>query len=152
MSAEWWFYHIERTSLDAAVAPLLQKCLDRSWRVVVAGEEDTLAKLNASLWTYKDDSFLPHGRAPKGGGAGAERQPILLHDAAEPLNGAKVALLLNGKTCDPALFDRCLVVFEGEDAPARAAARKQYKAATDTGATARYFQQGESGAWVERKA
>jgi hypothetical protein len=62
-AAEWWFYHIERGSLDAAIAPLIEKCLERKWRVVVAGHEDTVERLDRALWTFRDDSFVPHGRA-----------------------------------------------------------------------------------------
>jgi len=146
MPAEWWFYHVEHTPLGDAVGPLLEKCLERKWRVVVAGKPETIEKLDAALWTWKDDSFLPHGRS----GAHPERQPILLTTEAEPYNGAKVALLLDGLDADPARFDRCLVVFDGGDEPVRAKARAQFKAASDSGATAKYFQQEGGGKWVDR--
>ncbi|MBI1361676.1 MAG: DNA polymerase III subunit chi [Alphaproteobacteria bacterium] len=142
--AEWWFYHIEHGSLDQAIGPLLEKCLDRRWRVVVAGREETINKLDGTLWTWRDDSFLPHGR----GRSAPARQPVLLSTVAEPDNGARVALLLDGLEADAAKFDRCMVVFDGGDAETRAKARKQYKAAADAGAVARYFQQ-ERGGWKE---
>ena len=140
--AEWWFYHVEHTSLDAAVAPLLEKCLERRWRVVLAGSEETLARIDQSLWTWRDDSFIPHGRGD------AERQPIHLSTTAEPLNGANVALLLDGADADGARFERCMVVFDGADQETRSKARRQYKAASDSGAGARYFQQ-EGRGWKE---
>lgn len=143
-AAEWWFYHIEHTSLDAAVGPLLEKCLERKWRVVIAANEETLARLDGALWTWKDDSFLPHGRTQP------ERQPILLAAEAEPVNGAKVALLLDGRDADPARFDRCLVVFDGGDELARGKARSQFKAALDAGASAKYFQQEPGGGWSDK--
>jgi DNA polymerase-3 subunit chi len=146
-AAEWWFYHIEHTSLDAAIAPLLEKCLDRKWRVVVVGKTETLDKLDRSLWTWRDDSFLPHGRAR----VDAERHPVLLSTEAAPANGARVALLLDGMDCDASLFERCMVVFDGGDEAARAKARQQYKAASDAGASARYFQQEPGGGWKEFK-
>ncbi|MDX1294141.1 MAG: DNA polymerase III subunit chi, partial [Hyphomonas sp.] len=31
---EWWFYHLSRTTLEQAAAPLVQKCLDAGWRVL----------------------------------------------------------------------------------------------------------------------
>lgn len=143
--AEWWFYHIERGSLDAAIAPLIEKCLERKWRVVVAGHEDTVERLDRALWTFRDDSFVPHGRAR----ADAERHPVLLSTEAVPTNGAKVAVLLDGSDADASLFERVMVVFDGQDETARAKARQQFKAATDAGAAARYFQQEKSG-WAEK--
>ena len=146
-ATEWWFYHIEHTSVDAAIAPLIEKCLERKWRVLVVGHEETLERLDRALWTFREDSFLPHGRAAKD----AAKQPVLLSTEPAPVNGAKVALLLDGSDADAASFERCMVVFDGGDETARAKARQQFKAASDGGATARYFQQERSGAWKEFK-
>jgi DNA polymerase-3 subunit chi len=145
-SAEWWFYHIEQGSVDAAIAPLIEKCLERRWRVVVVGHEETVERLNRALWTWKDDSFLPHGRAR----TDAANQPILLSTEATPVNDAKVAVLLDGSDADASQFERLMVVFDGGDETARAKARQQYKTALDAGAPARYFQQ-ERGGWKEFK-
>lgn len=144
-AAEWWFYHIEHTTLDAAIAPLIEKCLERRWRVVVIGHEPTLERLDQSLWTWRDDSFLPHGRAR----SDPANQPVLLSAEGQPTNGAKVALLLDGSDAASELFERCMVVFDGGDETARAKARQQYKAALDSGGAARYFQQERGGGWKE---
>jgi DNA polymerase-3 subunit chi len=146
LGAEWWFYHIEQGSVDAAIAPLIEKCLERKWRVVVVGHEETIVRLDRSLWTFREDSFLPHGRAR----TDAAKHPVLLSTEAVPANGAKVALLLDGSDADPKAFDRIMVIFDGGDETARAKARQQYKAATDGGAAARYFQQERGGGWKER--
>ncbi len=148
--AEWWFYHIERGSLESALGPLLEKCLERGWRVVITGKDDTLDHLDEKLWTWRDDSFLPHALIKgKGGKTDPASQPILLSSEATSANGAKVAMLLNGSEADASKFDRCIVVFEGSDEAARSTARSQYKAASDSGAAARYFQQDAQGAWSE---
>jgi DNA polymerase-3 subunit chi len=146
-AAEWWFYHIEHTSLDAAIAPLVEKCLERKWRVVIVGHEDTLERLNKALWTYREVSFLPHGRAK----TDAAKHPVLLSTEATATNGAKVAILLDGSDVAMETFERAMVVFDGGDETARAKARQQYKAATDGGGKARYFQQERGGAWKEFK-
>lgn len=143
--AEWWFYHIEQGSVDAAIAPLIEKCLERRWRVVVAGREETVERLDRALWTWRDESFVPHGRAR----SDADKHPVLLSTEAVPSNGAKVAVLLDGSDADASLFDRVMVVFDGQDETARAKARQQFKAATDAGAAARYFQQ-DRGGWAEK--
>lgn len=146
-AAEWWFYHIEHTALDAAIAPLIEKCLERKWRVLVVGHDATIERLDRSLWTFRDESFLPHGRAR----TDAAKHPVLLSTEADPANGAKVALLLDGSDADASLFERVMVVFDGGDEMARAKARQQYKAVTDAGGGARYFQQERGGGWKEFK-
>ena len=61
---EWWFYHLSRTTLEQAAAPLMQKCLEAGWRVLaVSPSADRRAALDAVLWTFDDRSFLPHGQA-----------------------------------------------------------------------------------------
>lgn len=145
VAAEWWFYHIEQGSVDAAIAPLIEKCLERKWRVVVTGHEDTVERLDRTLWTWRDDSFVPHGR----GRTDAEKHPVLLSTEAVPTNGAKVVVLLDGADADANLFERVMVVFDGQDETARGKARQQFKAALDAGAPARYFQQ-DRGGWAEK--
>lgn len=143
---EWWFYHLERTSLEAALGPLLEKCLERDWRVLIVADAQRLPDLDAALWTWKDDSFLPHGRDD----AMPAEQPILLSSGPEPLNGAQVVVLLDGATADASRFERCMVMFDDRDQTARSAARAQFKAAKDAGQAVRYFQQNERGGWEQK--
>jgi DNA polymerase-3 subunit chi len=143
---EWWFYHIDQTSVPEAVAPLVEKCLERGWRVVIAGGEETLAVLDRHLWTWRDDSFLPHGRD----GSEAARQPVLLSREARPVNGARAAILLDGTTAEVGAFERAIVVFDGGDSEVRGAARRQYRLASEQGARVRYFQQDAAGGWREK--
>ena len=144
--AEWWFYHLERGSLEHALGPLLEKCLERDWRVLVVGSEDRLAELDAGLWTWRDDSFLPHGRQ----GFEDARQPILLASNVDPANGAQAIVLLDGMDADTNQFERCMVVFHDTDQDTRAKAREQFKQARDSGSIVRYFQQNDRGGWIER--
>jgi DNA polymerase III subunit chi len=56
--AELWFYHLERTELERALPPLLEKCLERGWRALIrGGSPERLDALDATLWTYRDESF-----------------------------------------------------------------------------------------------
>ncbi|HPF24221.1 MAG TPA: DNA polymerase III subunit chi, partial [Hyphomonas sp.] len=49
---EWWFYHLSRTTLEQAAAPLMSKCLEAGWRVLaVSPSADRRAALDAALWT-----------------------------------------------------------------------------------------------------
>ncbi len=147
---EWWFYHLSRTTLEQAAGPLLEKCLQRGWRVLaVTPDTRRRARLDQALWTFSDDSFIAHGDA-EAEGLDACRQPILLTGESQNLNQADVALLMDGAELAPdAPYTRCMVLFDGDDRATRDVARAQFKAAMDAGQTVRYFQQERSGGWVE---
>ncbi|MEL7042063.1 MAG: DNA polymerase III subunit chi [Pseudomonadota bacterium] len=146
---EWWFYHLQRTTLERAVGPLLEKCLERGWRVLAISPDATRrAALDEALWTYEDQSFLPHGQA-EAEGLVPNAQPVLITGHAENANGAAVALLMDGvDLAVDAPFERCMVMFDDGDRTTRQKAREQFKAAKDAGLSARYFQQSGRG-WKE---
>ncbi len=146
---EWWFYHLSRTSLERAAGPLLEKCLERGWRVLAVSKDVARrAALDEALWTYDDQSFLPHGQA-EAAGLDPEAQPVLIAEKADNLNAASVALLMDGAELTvEAPFERCMVLFDDGDGPTRQKAREQFKAAKDADLTARYFQQSGRG-WKE---
>lgn len=147
---DWYFYHLERTTLEQAAGALLEKCLEHKKRVLaISARPERRAALDEALWTYNDNSFLPHGRA-EAEGLDATRQPILITDKADNQNSATFALLMDGMEIDEAAgFERCMVMFDGGDMATRDIARKQFKAAKDRGQTVRYFQQTSNGGWTE---
>ena len=58
------FYHLQRQPLEQVLPDLLERSLERGWRVVVqASSDERVEALDAHLWTYRDDNFLPHGTA-----------------------------------------------------------------------------------------
>ena len=142
------FYHLERTALEAALPSLLERCLERGWRAVVRGTiEERLEMLDDHLWAYRDDSFLPHGRAQAGSAA---RQPILLTTELGAPNQAQVLFLIDGASLDGAEgFQRDCVLFDGGDAGSLAHARGQWKATKAQGLSATYWKQTEAGGWAK---
>src|SRR6201747_371638 len=55
------FYHLQNHSLEYVLPPLLEKSLERGWRVVVQStSEERADALDAHLWTYRQDSFMTH--------------------------------------------------------------------------------------------
>ena len=51
------FYHLQNMSVENVLPPLLEKSLERGWRVVVQStSEERADALDAHLWTYRDDS------------------------------------------------------------------------------------------------
>jgi DNA polymerase-3 subunit chi len=144
-----WFYHLQRSSLAEALPSLVEKCLQRGWRVLVTSSDaERLDELDQALWTYADESFLPHGldgRDPP------ERQPILLSADAAPKNRAKAHILLDGASIDRAHgFERVIVLFDGTDDAAIRSARVQWSAAKEAGDTVSYWQEIERGKWEKR--
>ncbi|MDO9459036.1 MAG: DNA polymerase III subunit chi [Alphaproteobacteria bacterium] len=150
---EVWFYHLQRRPLEAVLPVLLERCIERGWRsLILAGSKERTEALNAHLWAYRDDSFLPHGIASE---PHAELQPILLTEAFDPAqrapNGANVLFLVDGAASDRmAEFDRTVDLFDGNDPAATEAARGRYRQARDAGFDVTYWQQDANGAWEKR--
>ena len=93
-ATEVWFYHLERTRLEQALPELLEKTLQRGWKALVrVREAERLQHLDGWLWSYRDESFLPHASDDE---PGAARQPILLTTGFENANGADALFLVDG--------------------------------------------------------
>jgi DNA polymerase III subunit chi len=145
------FYHLQRQPLERVLPALLEKSIERGWRVVVqAASEERAEALDAHLWTYRDDSFLPHGTWREAEG---REQPILLTVYDDNLNGARVRFLLDGVgvPADVAAYDRIVLLFDGEDPDAVEAARAHWSEAKQNGFAVTYWQPDENGRW-QRKA
>ena len=144
------FYHLDRQPLERALPELLEKCVERGWRTVVqVGSEERRDALDAHLWTYRDDAFLPHGTVKDGS---AEAQPVWLTAGADNPNGADVRFLADGAVIpDLAAYRRIVVLFDGNDADAVERARAAWTTVKAGGHEATYWQQSESGRW-EKKA
>lgn len=148
-TAEVLFYHLERTPLERVLPELLEKTLERGWRAVVqGGSQERLGALDASLWTYREDSFLPHGTAEDGA---TEQQPIYLTTDSDVPNGASVKFCVDG--AQPTEFDgfeRIVFLFDGHDDGAVEKAREQWAKIKDAGLQATYWQQDDQGKWQKK--
>ena len=50
------FYHLQGQKLEGVLPTLIERSLERGWRVVVQGaSEERIEALDAHLWTYRDD-------------------------------------------------------------------------------------------------
>lgn len=147
--AELWFYHLERSDLERALPPLLEKCLQRGWRALVrCGSGERLDALDASLWTFRDDAFLPHAKdtAPQ-----PERQPVLLSAKSGNPNGAQALFVIDGAEFeDASLFERACLIFDGRDQTALESARLRWKAAKDGGLVVSYWRESAAGKWEKQ--
>ena len=143
------FYHLQRTALETALPPMLDKTLARGQRaVLMAGSPERVEALAHWLWTFEDRSFLPHGTARDGM---AERQPIWLTAEDENPNGAAALFLTDGATSAAVdRFELCVEVFDGNDPAAVAAARTRWAAYLAAGHALTYYQQDEAGRWQKK--
>ena len=144
------FYHLQRQPIEKVLPQLLEKSVERGWRVVVESSSDErIDALDAHLWTYRDDGFLPHGtwREPD-----AAAQPVLLTLNDGNPNVADVRFLIEGAAVpdDAGGYQRIVLVFDGDDDDAVAAARAQWTDAKAKGFAAIYWQPDENGRWVKK--
>jgi DNA polymerase-3 subunit chi len=149
--AEILFYHLQQQPLEAVLPTLLQKSLERGWRAVVqVTTEERLSALDDHLWTFADESFLPHGTDREAHGAD---QPILITLGSANPNGASIRFLAEGADLpeDIAAYQRLAILFDGTDVQALAIARDQWRAVKEGGHDATDWQQDERGRW-QRKA
>jgi DNA polymerase III subunit chi len=144
------FYHLQRHPLERVLPALVEKSLERGWRVVVqAASEERIEALDAHLWVFRDDSFLPHGTWRE---AEAAEQPVLLtvHDSNP--NGAVVRFLVDGAPVptDAGNYERIVLLIDGNDPDAVAAARERWSEGRAQGFEVTYWQADENGRWQRK--
>lgn len=149
---EVWFYHLVQQSPERVLIDLLEKTLARGWRAVLRlGDEEAVARLSERLWTFREDSFLPHGSAADGEAA---RQPVWLTAGPEIPNGARILCLMGGGFCDlaapPADVARICLLFPESDPEALESARGQWRAAKAAGLKAVYWAETPEGGWIRK--
>ncbi|WP_315739413.1 MULTISPECIES: DNA polymerase III subunit chi [unclassified Bradyrhizobium] len=145
------FYHLQNMTIEGVLPPLLEKSLERGWRVVVQStSEERADALDAHLWTYRDDSFLPHATWRV---ADVADQPIVLAVEESNPNGANVRFLVDNAPLpsDSHSYERMVLVFNGDDADALAAARSAWTDCKSRGFEVTYWQADERGRWQRRQ-
>ena len=147
-ACEVWFYHLERASLEQVLPELLEKTLARGWKARVASDSpDRIEAMDAWLWTYRDDSFLPHGRTDE---PLADRQPVLVGPGTDNPNAAQALFVVDGDPGDLAGYLRCVVIFDGRDDSALQTARALWTRYRKAGHGVTYWKQGESRGWEKQ--
>ena len=141
------FYHLQHHPLERVLPTLIEKSLERGWRVVVqAASEERVEALDAHLWTFRDDSSLPHGTWRE---AEAPQQPVLLTVRDDNPNGAAVRFLVDGAPvpADAGGYQRIVLLIDGNDPEAVAAARERWSEGKAKGFEVTYWQADEHGRW-----
>lgn len=127
--------------------PLIARAAMRSGDrlLVVSGEETQRRALADSLWAFAPEEFLANGEA---GGPHDARQPILIADACDATNGAKLLALADGEWREGAEgFARVFLFFTEEG---RAQARGTWRQFDGRDDVEREFHELEGSKWVRK--
>jgi DNA polymerase-3 subunit chi len=144
---ETLFYHLERRALEEVLPGLVEKSLARGWRAAIKTDSSERSDaLDSLLWTYDDQSFLPHAQAGDGDAGG---QPVLIMVEEGNPNGAQIIFYVGGAM--PADWSglndlaRVVLLFNGRDETALARARAAWKEASGAGHDVTYWKETPSG-------
>ncbi len=148
--ADVLFYHLTESRLEDALPSLLEKCLERNWRVVVqTTSEERRDALDQHLWVYRDESFLPHGTDRTDN---ANLQPIVLCCNDGNVNTAQVRFLVDGSApIGLEDYERAVLMFDGHDQQQVESARTHWKNLKGGSHNMTYWQQTPDRGW-EKKA
>ncbi|MBL6851818.1 MAG: DNA polymerase III subunit chi [Alphaproteobacteria bacterium] len=143
---ETLFYHLERRSLDEVLPGLVERTLERGWRAVIRAESSERADaVDTLLWTYNEQTFLPHAQS---GDGNPKRQPVLITVEDENPNDANVLFCIGGAVPTwSAVGDltRVILMFDGRDEDALASARTAWKDAKAAGHDVTYWKETPTG-------
>ncbi len=132
---------------------LVERTLARGWRALIRPESAERAQaIDSLLWTFDDESFVPHAQLGEGD---ASRQPVLITVEETNPNRADVLFLVGGAMPsswegEAVSFARVVVLFDGHDPSALAAARQAWTAARSAGHETTYWKQSSAGKWEKQ--
>jgi DNA polymerase III subunit chi len=141
------FYQLGAQPLERVLPQLLEKSLERGWRAAVeVASEERLEALDSHLWTYRDDSFLPHGISRE---SDALRQPVVIVLGNANLNGADIRFMVDGTAMpeNADAYKRIAFLFNGDDRETLAAARDTLGHAREAGFETTYWLMDVRGRW-----
>ena len=143
------FYHMERKTLEQVLPQLVAKCVERDWpTLIVANSQERVDSLDSLLWTYSDQTFLPHGKSGDGNDAS---QPVLLSTTDTRSNESEVCFLVDGAETEKlSEFNRVVHLLDGRREESVEAARGVWKKLDRDAHEVTYWQQDEAGRWVKK--
>lgn len=145
------FYHLQNQSLENVLPKLLEKAYETGKNIKVKiGNEERVEFINSLLWTYDDQSFIPHGTKKDGF---SELQPIWLSSSDDNPNNAVMLFLVDGAKVSLDYlnnYERVFNIFDGNAETAVAEARAFWKDLKAAEADIYYWQQDEQGRWKQK--
>ena len=145
------FYHLQSQTLEKVLPKLLLKAYAANKNIVVKiGTPERVEFINTELWTFNDESFLPHGSKKDGFAA---QQPIWLTDEDDNPNNAEFLFLIDGAELEPAKltrYERIFNIFDGNSEESLVQARNLWQKYKSTGSEVYYWQQNDTGSWIQK--
>ena len=134
--------------VEGVLPKLVEELLRNTPRIaIVCPTPERRDRLNERLWTFRPDSFIPHGAA---GEPFAEQQPVLLVLPNEkPTNNASILVNLTSAN-DFAVEKtaRIIDLFDASESQTKAA-RVRWKHWKEQGTTPVFFTQTDAG-WIQK--
>lgn len=145
------FYHLQELPLEKALPKLCEKAYLTGKNIkILVGNEERVEFINSLLWTYNEESFLPHGSKKDGF---AEEQPIFISANETNENNAKILFLVDGALPDVQKltdYERVLNIFDGKNETALNNARNYWKKIKSLGGELHYWQQKDNGSFEQK--
>ncbi len=136
------FYDLKDKSPDEALLLLIEQIVQSKKRtVIVLKDEKEAERINGFLWTFDENSFIPHGNKNDGN---ERKQPIYLADAEEfkqfkentAPNSASFIVYMNvaiPDIPDKNIYERCFIIFGNRDQAVLENARTLWKKTMEIG-------------------
>lgn len=142
------FYHLLSQPLYQALPALVAKAYENGHRILIRAPEVEHEAISEALWSFKPESFLPHGFDKDGN---PQQHPIWLSEQAENVNEADL-LILTHNLEQPIgnEYKLCCDIFDGRIEADVLAARARWKAYKEQGHEVAYWQQTEQGGWDKK--
>lgn len=145
------FYHLQKAPLEQVLPKLCEKAYATRKKIkILLGTEERVEFINSLLWTYSEESFLPHGSKKDGF---ASEQPIFISANEDNENNASILILADGAIVDTkklVSYDRILNIFDGNDDIALNNARNYWKQIKSLDFELHYWQQNETGSFEQK--
>lgn len=145
------FYHLQKQTLDEVLPKLIEKAYSTGKKIKIKiGTEPRVEFLNSLLWTYNDESFIPHGTMKDGM---ADLQPVFLSSDNTNPNNATFLFLVDGAevpSAELSSYERVFNIFDGNNNESVNKARTFWKELKALNSELHYWQQDTQGYWNEK--
>lgn len=142
------FYHLLSQPLYQALPALVSKAFENGHRILIRAPEGEHAPISEALWSFKPESFLPHGIEKDGN---PPDHPIWISESADNTNQADLLILTHNLEQEiTSEYKLCCDIFDGRIEEDVSSARQRWKSYKEAGHSVTYWQQTPQGGWDKK--